>query len=95
MPGKKTRTRTRSRRGQRTVRKTRRQRQNKRKTLRQHKRRHQRGGSFIEDSRRIPDDAIYTGYNPDVEGMFSTEVYSDIKKARADDSMDIVSPMGV
>lgn len=95
MPGKKTRTHTRSRRGQRTVRKTRRQRQNKRKTRRQHKRQHQRGGSFIEDSRRIPDDAIYTGYDPNVDGMFSTEVRSNFNEALADDSMDTLSAQGV
>ncbi len=75
---------TRTRKGRRSVRKTR------RKTGRK-----QRGGSFISDTQKIPDEAIYTGYNPDVEGMFTTEVRSNFKKALADDSMDTLSAQGV
>ena len=83
---------TRTRKGRRSVRKTRRQRRPTRKTQRRHK---QRGGSFITDTQKIPDEAMYTGYDPDVEGMFTTEVRSNFKKALADDSMDTLSAQGV
>ncbi len=80
---------TRSQKGRRSVRQRQRQRQRKTRRQRQH------GGSFIEDSRKIPDDAVYTGYDPDVEGMFTTEVRSNFKKALEDDSMDTLSSMGI
>ena len=84
---------TRSRKGRRSVRKTRRQHKSQRKTHRRHNK--QRGGSFISDTQKIPDEAIYTGYDPDVEGMFTTEVRSNFKKALDDDSMDTLSAQGV
>ena len=76
---------TRSRAGRRAIRKTRR-RLTKRK---------QRGGNIFFDANKIPGDAIYTGYNPSVEGMYTTEVRSNFKKDLEDDSMDTLSAQGI
>lgn len=78
---------TRSRAGRRAVRKTRRR-------VTRHVRK-QRGGNIFFDANKIPGDAIYTGYNPSVEGMYTTEVRSNFKKDLEDDSMDTLSAQGI
>jgi len=81
---------TRSRTGRRAIRKTRRTVRRRRLTKRK-----QRGGNIFFDANKIPADAIYTGYNPSVEGAYTTQVRSEFLKDLEDDSMDTLGSQGV
>lgn len=81
---------TRSRAGRRAIRKTRRHATRRRLTKRK-----QRGGNIFFDANKIPEDAIYTGYNPSVEGTYTTQLRSDFLKDLDDDSMDTLGAQGV
>ena len=83
---------TRSRAGRRAIRKTRRALKRRLGTRRVRK---QRGGNIFFDANKIPGDAIYTGYNPSVEGAYTTQVRSEFLKDLEDDSMDTLSAQGI
>jgi hypothetical protein len=57
--------------------------------------RKQRGGNIFFDANKIPADAIYTGYNPSVEGTYTTQLRSDFLKDLEDDSMDTLGAQGI